>query len=77
LAVVPWLAVEAPPPLGCEAGADGCAAGAAFGAGADPVLFFCPQAKLGTVIRRLRTKSHLATMLMLGRVDFIVTLLLV
>src|SRR6202041_3930545 len=62
-----------PPP--CEAGAEACAAGAALGAGA--LLFFCPQARLGTVIRRLRTKSHLATMLMLGRVDFIVTLLLV
>jgi hypothetical protein len=80
--VVPRLAVVAPPPAlappalappGCEAGADACE-GAALGAGA--LLFFCPQAKLGTVIR-LRTNSHFAKMLMMGRLDFIVTLLLV
>jgi hypothetical protein len=80
--VVPLFAVVAPPPalappplVPWDAGAEACAAGAALGAGA--LLFFCPQARPGTVIRRLRTKSHLATMLMLGRVDFIVTLLLV
>jgi hypothetical protein len=44
-----------------------------LGAGA-LLLFFCPQARLGIVIR-LRIKSHLATMLVMGRVDFIVTLL--
>jgi hypothetical protein len=83
--VVLWFAVVVPPPalappvlppLGCEAGADGWAAGADLGAGADPPLFFCPQARLGIVIRRLRTRSHLPTMLMPGRVDFILTLLL-
>jgi len=72
--VDPWPAVEAPPPLGCEAGADGCAAGAALGAGALP-LFFCPQARLGTAIR-LRINSHLATILVMGWLDFIVTLLI-
>ena len=73
--VVPWLAVDAPPPLGCEAGADGCEAGAdACAAGAGALLVFCPKARLGTVIR-LSINSHLATMVVLGRVNFIVTLL--
>jgi hypothetical protein len=83
LAVVvpPLLAVVAPPPpawappalppLGCDAGA-AWAAGAAFGAGA--LLFFCPQARLGTVIR-LKINNHLAAMVVQGRVNFIVTLL--
>ncbi len=73
--VAPWLAVEAPPPLGCDAGADGCEAGAACDAGAGALLFFCALAKLGTAIR-LRIKSHLATMVLMGRVDYVVTILL-
>ena len=66
-----WLAVVAPPPPGCDAaGADEWAAGAGAecAAGAGALGFFCPQARLGTATR-LRTKSHLATLLEIGWVS--------
>ena len=60
-----------------SAGADECAAGAGAecvaGAGALGFLLW-PHATLGTVMR-LRIKSHLATMVEMGWVNFIVTLL--
>ena len=77
--VLPWFAVVAPPPLvlappGWEPPPDGadeeCGADAAFGAGADEPLFFWPQARLGTIIK-LKSKSHLAAAITLGRVGFI------
>jgi len=82
----PWLAVVAPlvwlavvvPPPGWEPppdGADECGAeGAAFGAEPPPppplLLFFCPQATPGT-ITKLKSKSHFAAIVALGRVNFI------
>jgi len=70
---VEWPAVVAPPPLGCEAAGAECdaGAGAECAAGAGALVFFCPLARLGTMIR-LRIKSHLATVRLPGWLDFIV-----
>jgi hypothetical protein len=72
-----WLAVVAPPP-GWEPppdGADECGAeGAAFGAEPPPPpplgLLCWAQARLGT-ITKLKSKSHFAAIVALGRVNFI------
>jgi hypothetical protein len=74
VAPLEWLAVVVPPEWEPPPdGAEECGAeGAAFGADPPPplLLFFWPQAKLGSMIK-LKSKNHFAAMLTLGRVNFI------